>query len=653
MSKKDVRKGIVPYLFLFLVMLGLLYFFNMSRHEVHQFTYDEFITNMEEEKIEEITIVPRSGAGVYEIEGKLEGYGQYETFYLKVPLSNEVIARILDAEEANEFKITTVSDPDSNTFVLFLLNILPMLIILGAGFYFVTKQMGSANKSMDFGRSRAKLNEQNNKVTFKDVAGLDEEKEEVAELIDFLKNPKKFQKLGARIPKGVLLVGPPGTGKTLLARAVAGEANVPFYYISGSEFVELFVGVGASRVRDMFKQAKHNAPCLIFIDEIDAVGRQRGAGLGGGHDEREQTLNQLLTEMDGFGANEGIIIIAATNRPDVLDPALLRPGRFDRQVQVNLPDAKGREEILGVHARGKTFAKNVSLKNIAQRTVGFSGADLENLLNEAALLAVRRNKENITMAEIDEAHDRVLMGPAKKSKKYTENDKKLVAYHEAGHAVLGIKLDGANDVQKITIIPRGYAGGYTMMLPKEERFTATKQELLERITGLLGGRVAEELVFNEVTTGAHNDFEQATKIVRAMVTEYGMSSLGPLQLEQNEGSVFLGRDYNKSRNFSSQVAYEIDQEMRKIMDECYKNAEKIIKENRDLLDLIADTLITKETLTKEEIDYLVEHKCLPEEEIENEETLEDLKAKAKELKIKGYTKMTKEELKDAIEKTKE
>ena len=653
MSKKDVRKGIVPYLFLFLVMLGLLYFFNMSRHEVHQFTYDEFITNMEEEKIEEITIVPRSGAGVYEIEGKLEGYGQYETFYLKVPLSNEVIARILDAEEANEFKITTVSDPDSNTFVLFLLNILPMLIILGAGFYFVTKQMGSANKSMDFGRSRAKLNEQNNKVTFKDVAGLDEEKEEVAELIDFLKNPKKFQKLGARIPKGVLLVGPPGTGKTLLARAVAGEANVPFYYISGSEFVELFVGVGASRVRDMFKQAKHNAPCLIFIDEIDAVGRQRGAGLGGGHDEREQTLNQLLTEMDGFGANEGIIIIAATNRPDVLDPALLRPGRFDRQVQVNLPDAKGREEILDVHARGKTFAKNVSLKNIAQRTVGFSGADLENLLNEAALLAVRRNKENITMAEIDEAHDRVLMGPAKKSKKYTENDKKLVAYHEAGHAVLGIKLDGANDVQKITIIPRGYAGGYTMMLPKEERFTATKQELLERITGLLGGRVAEELVFNEVTTGAHNDFEQATKIVRAMVTEYGMSSLGPLQLEQNEGSVFLGRDYNKSRNFSSQVAYEIDQEMRKIMDECYKNAEKIIKENRDLLDLIADTLITKETLTKEEIDYLVEHKCLPEEEIENEETLEDLKAKAKELKIKGYTKMTKEELQDAIAKTKE
>ncbi len=649
MNKKEVRKSLIPYLLLFIVMIGIFYFFSVSNRKVNQFTYDQFIEHMNNDEIKEIIIVPRNNAGIYEIEGKLEGYGENETFYLKVPLSNEIIAKILQGEENYDFAITTNSDPDSSTFWLFVLNVLPILLLLGAGFYFVTKQMGSANKSMDFGRSRARLNEQNNKVTFKDVAGLDEEKEEVAELIDFLKSPTRFQKLGARIPKGVLLVGPPGTGKTLLARAVAGEANVPFYYISGSEFVELFVGVGASRVRDMFKQAKHNAPCLIFIDEIDAVGRQRGAGLGGGHDEREQTLNQLLTEMDGFGANEGIIIIAATNRPDVLDPALLRPGRFDRQVQVNLPDAKGREEILKVHARGKIFAKGVSLKNISSRTVGFSGADLENLLNEAALLAVRRNKESITMAEIDEAHDRVLMGPAKKSKKYTDHDKKLVAYHEAGHAVLGIKLDGANDVQKITIIPRGYAGGYTMMLPKEERFTATKQELLERITGLLGGRVAEELVFNEITTGAHNDFEQATKIVRAMVTEYGMSSLGPLQLEQNEGSVFLGRDYNKSRNFSSQVAYEIDQEMRKIIDECYKKAQKIIKENRDLLDLIADTLITKETLTKEEIDYLVEHKCLPDEE--KELTLEELKNIAKEKKIKGYTKMTKEELQKVIDST--
>ena len=651
MNKKEVKRGLLPYLVLFVVMLGILYFFSLSNNKVNQFTYDEFINYMNNKEIKEILITPRNSAGVYEIKGKLNSYGENESFYLKVPLSNEVISQILNSEDGYGFKISTSSDPDSSALLLFILNVLPMIIILGVGFYFVTRQMGTANKSMDFGRSKARLNEQKNKVTFKDVAGLDEEKEEVAELIDFLKNPKRFQKLGARIPKGVLLVGPPGTGKTLLAKAVAGEANVPFYYISGSEFVELFVGVGASRVRDMFKQAKHNAPCLIFIDEIDAVGRQRGAGLGGGHDEREQTLNQLLTEMDGFGANEGIIIIAATNRPDVLDPALLRPGRFDRQVQVNLPDAKGREEILNVHAKGKIFAKSVSLKNISQRTVGFSGADLENLLNEAALLAVRRNKESITMQEIDEAHDRVLMGPAKKSKKYTENDKKLVAYHEAGHAVLGIKLDGANDVQKITIIPRGYAGGYTMMLPKEERFTATKQELLERIIGLLGGRVAEELVFNEITTGAHNDFEQATKIVRSMVTEYGMSSLGPLQLEQQEGSVFLGRDYNKSRNFSGQVAYEIDQEMRKIMDECYKKATQIIKDNRDLLDLIANTLITKETLTKEEIDYLVEHKCLPNDE-DDEKSLEELKNIAKELKIKGYTKMTKEELQEAIDERK-
>lgn len=645
MNKKEIRKGLLPYLLLFLVILGILYFYNLANRTVNTLTYDQLVGYINEDSVKEINIVPRGSAGVYEITGTLNDYDEGESFYVKVPLSDEVISQILEAKDTKEFAISTSSDPDSNTFFIFLINVLPMLLLLGVCFYFISKQMGAGKGSMDFGRSRAKLNQDNKKVTFENVAGLTEEKEEVAELIDFLKKPKKFQSLGARIPKGVLLVGPPGTGKTLLAKAVAGEANVPFYYISGSEFVELFVGVGASRVRDMFKQAKHNAPCLIFIDEIDAVGRQRGTGLGGGHDEREQTLNQLLTEMDGFGANEGIIIIAATNRPDVLDPALLRPGRFDRQVQVNLPDAKGREEILNVHAKGKTFVPNISMKNISERTVGFSGADLENLLNEAALLAVRRNKKAISMSEIDEAHDRVLMGPAKKSKKYTENDKKLVAYHEAGHAVLGIKLDGANDVQKITIIPRGYAGGYTMMLPKEERFTATKQELIERIVGLLGGRVAEELVFKEVTTGAHNDFEQATKIARAMVTEYGMSSLGPLQFEQNEGSVFLGRDYNKSRNFSSQVAYEIDQEMRKIIDDCYKQAVKIIKENRDLLDLIADTLITKETLTKEEIDYLVENKSLPNEEAF---TLKELKEIAKEKKIKGYTKMNREELEQAI-----
>ena len=652
MNKRTIKKGLLPYLFLLLVILGVVYFFNIANKKVNVITYDEFVSYAEEGIIKDIVITPNSRASLYSIVGTKSDYAPNEYFSLKMPLTDEVISNIMDLQDKNNFSIDAEADPESSTILLVIVNVLPMVILVGGAFYFITRQMGSANKSMDFGRSRARLSENNNKVTFDDVAGLTEEKEEVAELIDFLKNPKKFQKLGARIPKGVLLVGPPGTGKTLLARAVAGEANVPFYFISGSEFVELFVGVGASRVRDMFKQAKQSAPCLIFIDEIDAVGRQRGAGLGGGHDEREQTLNQLLTEMDGFGANEGIIIIAATNRPDVLDPALLRPGRFDRQVQVNLPDCKGRKEILTVHARNKIFAKSVKLENIAERTVGFSGADLENLLNEAALLAVRRDKDCITMSEIDEAHDRVLMGPAKTSKKYTENDKKLVAYHEAGHAVLGIKLDGANDVQKITIIPRGFAGGYTMMLPKEERFTATKKELLERITGLLGGRVAEEMIFNEVTTGAHNDFEQATKIARAMVTEYGMSSLGPVQLEQQEGSVFLGRDYNKSRNFSSQVAFEIDQEMRKIMDDCYKQAQKILKDNKDLLDLIANVLLEKETITKEEIDHLVLYGKLPVEGEEEEAhdlnlddlTVSELRELAKNKGIKGYSKMTKEEL---------
>ena len=622
MKRDKKKRNLLSYLFLALFIIVVLYLLDSAGSKVNEFTYNEFINKLNAKEITEIEITPKSDAMVYQIKGRLKDYKEKEIFVVKMPLTDTAMSSLLAKVDEYGIKTTTINDPSSGIFV-YILSTLPMILIIGAAFFIMTKQLGSANKSMDFGRSRAKLSEENKKVKFDSVAGLDEEKEEVQELIDFLKNPKKFQKMGARIPKGVLLVGPPGTGKTLLARAVAGEANVPFYFISGSDFVELFVGVGASRVRDMFKQAKNNAPCLIFIDEIDAVGRQRGAGLGGGHDEREQTLNQLLTEMDGFGANEGIIIIAATNRPDVLDPALLRPGRFDRQITVNLPDVKGREEILKVHARGKTFARNVNLANIAKRTVGFSGADLENLLNEAALLAVRRDKEKITMAEIDEAHDRVLMGPAKKSKKYTENEKRLVAYHEAGHAVVGIKLEGASDVQKITIIPRGNAGGYNLMLPKEERYTATKKELMEQIAGLLGGRVAEEIEFNEVTTGAHNDFEQATKIARAMVTEYGMSDLGPVQFEQPESSVFLGRDYTKSRNFSSQVAFEIDTEIRKIIDTEYKVATKIIKENRDLLDLIANTLLEYETITKEQIDFLAEHKRMPEEdelEVEKEET---------------------------------
>ena len=652
MNKNALKKSLIPYLVIFVVIASIVLFADIFDRKVNTLTYDQLISDINAGSVEKVAITPNKNAAVYKITGVEKGYASNETFTVNVPLSDEVVAKLLSLQEEYNYEFKTNEDPNASAIFGYIVNILTLAILLGGAWFILTRQSGSASKSMDFGRSRAHLSNGQNKVTFEDVAGLTEEKEEVAELIDFLKDPGRFQKMGARIPKGVLLVGPPGTGKTLLARAVAGEANVPFYFISGSEFVELFVGVGASRVRDMFKQAKQNAPCLIFIDEIDAVGRQRGTGLGGGHDEREQTLNQLLTEMDGFGANEGIIIIAATNRPDVLDPALLRPGRFDRQVQVNLPDAKGREEILRVHAKGKKFASSVSLENIATRSVGFSGADLENLLNEAALLTVRRNKNVITMAEIDEAHDRVLMGPAKVTKKYTENDKKLVAFHEAGHAVIGIKLSHADVVQKITIIPRGHAGGYNLMLPKEERFTATENELLEKITGLLGGRVAEEITFGEVTTGAQNDFEQATKIARAMVTEYGMSDLGPVQYESNDGSVFLGRDYNKSKNFSSQVAFEIDQEIRKIIDKCYKKAHEILKSNKDLMKLIAETLIEKETLTKEEIDCLVANGCLPKEEVKEismeDLSLADLKDMAKEKKIKGYTKMTKEELIDKL-----
>ena len=647
-NKQNIKKGMFPYFLLLVIGLSLMLFSSMFDNTNKILTYNEFNKALKDNNVKEVVITPSREAYTYEISGKLKNAKKGETFSVKTPLSDTVINKIVDASEKKDFKIVSKSDPSSSVWYVFLVQLLPYVILIGAGFWLITRQMGAQKGSMDFGRSKARLNPDNGKVTFKDVAGLPEEKEELQELIDFLKSPKKFTKLGARIPKGVLLVGPPGTGKTLLAKAVAGEANAPFYYISGSDFVELYVGVGASRVRDMFKQAKQNAPCLIFIDEIDAVGRQRGTGIGGGHDEREQTLNQLLTEMDGFGANEGIIIIAATNRPDVLDPALLRPGRFDRQVTVALPDKKAREEILEVHARNKILSKNVTLGNIAKRTVGFSGADLENLLNEAALLAVRREKNSITMSEIDEAIDRVIMGPAKVTKKYTKEEKKLVAYHEAGHAVLGIKLDNANDVQKVTIIPRGNAGGYNLMLPKEEKYTATRTELIEQIMGLLGGRVAEEIVFNEITTGASNDFEQATKIARSMVTEYGMSSLGPVQLETREGSSFLGRDYNKNRNFSDQVALEIDNEVRKIINGCYDKAKSIIETNRDLLDLIANSLIEHETLTKEQIDFMAENGKMPEEDMFEDVPLAKLKEMAKEKEIKGYSTMKKDELKKAL-----
>ena len=656
MNKKEIKRGLIPYVVLLIIVAAVIYILSFQRVEVHELTYDVLIKEIGSENVKEMVITPHSNEGTYVITGTLKSYDENETFRAVVPYSESVMYGLINTDENLNYKLETRSDPGSSALLYILVNVLPLVLIVGLGYWFISKQMSTAGKSMDFGKSRAKLNTEKNKVTFKNVAGLKEEKEEVKELIDFLKNPKRFQKLGARIPKGVLLVGPPGTGKTLLAKAVAGEADVPFYFISGSDFVELFVGIGASRVRDMFKEAKHNAPCLIFIDEIDAVGRQRGTGLGGGHDEREQTLNQLLTEMDGFGTNEGIIVIAATNRADVLDPALLRPGRFDRQVTVNLPDIKGREEILEVHAKNKILAPSVSLKNIAKRTPGFSGADLENLLNEAALLAVRSNKEQITMKEIDEATDRVLMGPAKKSKRYTEEEKKLVAFHEAGHAVIGLKLSNASVVQKVTIIPRGQAGGYNMMTPKEEKYTATKKELLEQITGLLGGRVSEELTFGAVSPGAHNDFEKATKIARAMVTEYGMSDLGPVQLEQQNGDVFLGRDYNKTRLFSNEVAHEIDLAMRKIINECYENAKKILKDNKDLVELIANNLLEYETLTKEQIDYLVENGKMPPED-EGEEvdskyenmSLTELKGIAKEQKIKGYTKMTRDDIINILE----
>ena len=606
--KGNTMKNFIPYLLLFMVILVTYYVFGLNNVKINTLSYNEFLTNLEQEKVDKLEVTPKSRDSVYVLTGKLEGYKDNESFTLTVPLTDSVIQKILDESNTQQLDVVINKDPGSISWLSIILEFIPIIVIGGLTIYMIRMMVGNGKGgTMDFGRSRAKLNQDGGKVTFKDVAGLNEEKEEVKELIDFLKNPKKFQKLGARIPKGVLLVGPPGTGKTLLAKAVAGEAKVPFYYISGSDFVELFVGVGASRVRDMFKQAKQTAPCLIFIDEIDAVGRQRGTGLGGGHDEREQTLNQLLTEMDGFGANEGIIIIAATNRPDVLDPALLRPGRFDRQVTVNLPDVREREAILNVHAKGKVLEDSVKLKAIAERTPGYSGADLENLLNEAALLAVRRNKNAIGMDEIDEASDRVLMGPAKVSRKVTDYEKNIVAFHESGHAVLGIELPNGEEVHKITIIPRGMAGGYTQMLPKEERtLVATKDELLQRITSYLGGRVSEELFCGEISTGASDDFKRATQIARSMVTEYGMSDLGPVQFEHKSGEVFLGRDYtNSSKNYSDQVALEIDKEIRKIIEECYKRAKDILSKNKGLVDMLAKTLYEKETITKEEIEAVV------------------------------------------------
>lgn len=569
----------------------------------------------------------------------MKGYKDGEQFLAILPYNSEDLqSRIHTLATSNSVDVEYKETPKTSGWVQFFTGLLPFLIIIILFFFLLSQSQGGGNRVMNFGKSKAKLYDNDKKkVRFNDVAGADEEKAELVEVVDFLKDPRKFVEIGARIPKGILLVGPPGTGKTLLARAVAGESGVPFFSISGSDFVEMFVGVGASRVRDLFENAKKNAPCIIFIDEIDAVGRQRGAGLGGGHDEREQTLNQLLVEMDGFGANEGIIIVAATNRPDVLDPALLRPGRFDRQITVGRPDVKGREAVLQVHARNKPLDESVDLKAIAQRTPGFSGADLENLLNEAALVAARRDKKKVDMRDIDEATDRVIAGPAKSGKVISEKERNIVAFHEAGHVVVGLTLDDAEIVHKVTIVPRGQAGGYAVMLPKEDRYFMTKPELLDKISGLLGGRVAEDIIFGEVSTGAHNDFQRATGIARKMVTEYGMSDkLGPMQFGQAQGgNVFLGRDFNSEQNYSDAIAYEIDQEMQTLIKDQYARTKQILTEKRDLLTLIAKTLLEVETLDAAQIKHLEEHGTLPERSYE-------------ELDQQAAIELKKEEVSDAV-----
>ncbi len=560
-------------------------YFNGSTQKTTSVSYDKFITKLEKGEVRNVQLQPKNG--VFEVKGQFNNSSQGEQFVTYAPNTEELQKKINDKAQGAEVKYQPAEE--TSAWVTFFTSIIPFVIIFILFFFLLNQAQGGGSRVMNFGKSKAKLyNDEKKKVRFRDVAGADEEKQELVEVVEFLKDPRKFAEVGARIPKGVLLVGPPGTGKTLLARAVAGEAGVPFFSISGSDFVEMFVGVGASRVRDLFENAKKNAPCIIFIDEIDAVGRQRGAGLGGGHDEREQTLNQLLVEMDGFGANEGIIIIAATNRPDILDPALLRPGRFDRQITVDRPDVNGREAVLKVHARNKPLDENINLRAIATRTPGFSGADLENLLNEAALVAARQDKKKIDMSDIDEATDRVIAGPAKKSRVISEKERNIVAFHEAGHTVIGVVLDEADVVHKVTIVPRGQAGGYAVMLPKEDRYFMTKPELLDKITGLLGGRVAEEIVFGEVSTGAHNDFQRATGIARRMVTEFGMSDkLGPMQFGSSQGGqVFLGRDFHSEQNYSDAIAHDIDVEMQTIMKECYARAKDILTENRDKLDLL-------------------------------------------------------------------
>ncbi len=640
---KKIFRGASFYILLFLVLLIIVQQFGSQPQQTVEVEFSTLYRELLDEKVHEIYMVDRSIEGVMTINNEKV---KFRSFVPEVFNESE-FTRVIDEQmKKGELKFEAASPAETPWFINLLPSALMLLIFIVFWFVFMQQSQGGGNRVMSFGKSRAKLHkdEEKSKVTFKDVAGLDEEKEELQEVVDFLRNPKKYMDLGARIPKGILMVGPPGTGKTYLTKAVAGEAGVPFFSISGSDFVEMFVGVGASRVRDLFEQAKKSAPCIIFIDEIDAVGRRRGAGLGGGHDEREQTLNQLLVEMDGFGVNEGIIIVAATNRPDILDPALLRPGRFDRQVMVGAPDIKGREEILKVHSKGKPLAQDVDLKVLARRTPGFTPADIENLMNEAALLTARKSGKVIEMATIEEAITKVIAGVEKKSKVISEKERKLTAYHEAGHAVVARLLPNSDPVHQVTIIPRGRAGGFTMILPTEDKYYATKTEMEEHIVHLLGGRMAEKLVLHDISTGAQNDLQRVTSIAKGMVTKYGMSEkIGSMSFSQEE-EVFLGRDYHSTRNYSEAVAAEIDSEIRRIIDEAYERTEELLTENIDKLHTVAKALLKIETLDADQFEMIFSGDVV----IKDEDTLEDVQSKidkAKKDKKDAVVSIDKEEKK--------
>lgn len=589
-------KNVLFYLLIIMVIIWMFDLYGEKNSKPADISYTSFMQHVQQDEIKQVTIVDNV------ISGKLKDGKEFSTV---APNDSKLVEKL----EAKKVDIKAELPPQPPWWMSILSSILPMLIIVGLWFMLMNQGGAGGGKVMNFGKSRARrYDEEKLKITFKDVAGADEAKQELEEVVEFLKHPQKYNDLGAKIPKGVLLYGPPGTGKTLLAKAVAGEAGVPFFSISGSDFVEMFVGVGASRVRDLFDQAKKSAPCIVFIDEIDAVGRQRGAGLGGGHDEREQTLNQLLVEMDGFSANEGIIMIAATNRPDILDPALLRPGRFDRQIVVDRPDIKGRTEILKVHVKGKPMGQDVNLDVIAQRTPGFTGADLSNLVNEAALLTARKDKKAINMPEMEEAAERVIMGPERKSRVISDKEKRLTAYHEGGHTIVGMLLEHTDPVHKVTIIPRGRAGGYTLSLPKEDKYYATRSEMLDELKVLLGGRVAEALVLKEISSGASNDLQRATQLARQMICEYGMSeNIGPVTFGHRQDQVFLGRDIARDKDYSEEVAAEIDKEVRSFMEDAYAATEKLLSDNIDKLHVIAKALMEKETLEEEEINQLVKY----------------------------------------------